>query len=69
MPAVYYHPGRTGTGGDFIYYVPLMRMKIDGQTARSGPAATRVFPEDMPIGWLHEENDTPRNPRKILMTM
>lgn len=64
--AASYHSVRTGTGWNFIYDDPWTRMKIDEQRARSRAAAARVVPQDVPIGWVHVEKDTPRTPRNAL---
>lgn len=45
-----YHSGRYAQGGDFVYYAPLSRRKIDQQTAWSRVAATRVTPDYVPTG-------------------
>lgn len=61
--SVDYHTCRTGPGGDFLYYDPWLRRKVDKPTAMSHAAATRVVPDDVQLGWVHVEDDTIRAPR------
>lgn len=56
--AVDYHPGRTSTGEDFVYYDPWTSINIYEQSASSRTAATRVVPEDVPIYLVHVDNKT-----------
>jgi hypothetical protein len=63
--AVDYHPGRLGDGGDFVFYDPWERRKIDPATAESRVAATRVLPMNVAVGWCHNEIPGERSPRDV----
>lgn len=56
--ALDYHPGRTERGGDFLYYDPWSRQKIDEQAAASRASATRVILDDLECCWVHKKEDT-----------
>lgn len=60
-----HHPGRTGIGGDFVYYDPHERRKIDENTARSRASAARVMPGDQPRDWDYDPDEVgqERTPR------
>lgn len=45
--AIDYHPGATGHWGDYIYYDPRRRQKIDDTLARGRVEEMRVIPEDL----------------------
>lgn len=51
--AIDYHSGRTGRGGDLVYYDPWRRDKIDESLARMGADETRILPDYLESGWVH----------------
>lgn len=61
--AVDHHLGGSEASADFFYYDPFLRRKIDEATAKSRAAAYRVIPDDIPVGWDHEEEDVERTRR------
>lgn len=57
--AMDYHPGRTRHDGDYTYYDPWRRQKIDETSARSRAEATRVIRDDC----VHRDEDVERKLR------
>lgn len=61
--AIDYHPGRTGHGGDYIYYGLCRRQKIDETPARARAEATRGMPDDLGSGCVRRDEDVERTLR------
>lgn len=58
------HPlGRTGVGGDVLYYTPWQDRTIYKAAACSRTSASRIMPKDMNGGWVNDEDDSPCVPR------
>lgn len=47
-----YHPGRTRCGGDFFFYDPWRKRKIDEQSERVRGDAVRVIPDSVQCVWV-----------------
>lgn len=62
LPGIDYHPGRTTRGGDFVYYNPWRRHKMDGLSARMSADSPRILPDDLKSGLVNPEEDVERTP-------
>lgn len=58
--AIDYHPGGYGRGGDYIYYDPWRRYKIDETSGLARERATRVISDDLECGRVHLEEELER---------
>lgn len=52
-----YHSGWPRLDGDFVYYDPWPRRKIDKCVANLRAITTRYVPNEVATGWEHVEND------------
>lgn len=55
LRAMDYHPGPPERAADYLLYDPWIRQKIGRQTAWSCVSATRVAPDDVVPGWVHDD--------------
>lgn len=62
--AIGYHHARTGDVTDWVYYDPWELRKISSQVALSRENTTRVIPDDVIVGWEHDDShdDVERTP-------
>lgn len=54
-----YHPGSIGAVGDSVSYDAWLCRPFDEAAARSWAATLRIVPNDVNVGWVHDEDDTP----------
>lgn len=63
LRAIDYHSGRTGRGGDFVYYDRWWSHKIDDSSTPMCADATRILSDDLECCWVHLEEDVEKTPR------